>query len=224
MERIILFAKAPRRGEVKTRLAPPLSHDQALALYRAMLADQAAFVASLLGPAREGELCVAGVWPDGENLATAGLRRTDQGEGDLGARMGRAIGRALEDGAARVAIVGADAPTLPAGRVEEAFAALADGADVAITPAEDGGYVLVAASRPCATIFEGVAWGTADVLTATLARAAAAGARLAETEPWYDVDRAEDLSRLAIDLARDPARAPETRRALALYAGKDRVL
>ena len=224
MERIVLFAKTPRRGEVKTRLAPPMTDDQALALHRAMLEDQAAFVASLLRPGREGELCLAGAWPEGDELTTAGLTRTDQGDGDLGARMGRAIGRALAEGAARVAIVGADAPTLPADRVEQAFAALAHGADAAVTPAGDGGYVLVAVSRPCPAIFEGIPWGSADVLSATRSRAVASGVRLAETEPWYDVDRPEDLARLAIDLAREPARAPATHRALLLYGGKDRVL
>src|SRR5262245_11531893 len=131
MERLILFAKSPRLHEVKTRLAPRLSPEQALLLHEAMLDDQVRFVNSLSGDGRSCEVCLD----------------DRQGDGDLGERMNRALVRALEGGALRAAILGADAPTVPRSLVDEAFVLLR-GADGVIVPARDGGYVLVGASRP----------------------------------------------------------------------------
>ena len=155
MERLILFAKTPRLHEVKTRLVPRLTPEQALALHEAMLADQAAFLTTLVRPGRTCEVCLD----------------AQQGEGDLGARMHRALSRAFSCGAKAAAIVGADAPTLPRALVEDAFARLSDGADAVVVPAHDGGYALVGASRPVPALFEGVPWGTPLVLDATRRRA-----------------------------------------------------
>ena len=205
---MILFAKTPRLHEVKTRLMPALTAAQALALHESMLADQSAFVRSLAGATRTCEVCLDAM----------------QGDGDLGARMERALGRALSSGAHRAAILGADAPTLPRALVEEAFELLARGADAAIVPATDGGYVLVGASRPVPALFRGVPWGTPSVLATTRERAREAGLVLLETSPWADVDVEADLSRLACELVADPSRAPATAAALSrlgLYAPQD---
>jgi rSAM/selenodomain-associated transferase 1 len=206
VERLILFAKTPRLHQVKTRLAPRLTPEQALALHEAMLADQIRFVRSLEGERRDGELCMDASPPS----VDSGLRESSQGEGDLGLRMHRALLRAFADGCGRAAILGADAPTLPQSRVEEAFALLRGGADAVIVPAEDGGYVFVGLSRPAPVLFESVPWGTASVLETTRRRAREAGLTLAETEAWPDVDVAADLPRLAAGLAADPLRAPAT--------------
>jgi rSAM/selenodomain-associated transferase 1 len=195
VERLILFAKTPRLHEVKTRLAPQLLPEQALGFHEAMLADQIRFLRSLESDGRDGELCV------GEE---------SQGEGDLGARMNRALLRAFAAGRAAAAIIGADAPTLPRAFVEEAFEALSGDADAVIVPADDGGYVLVGAKRPVPALFEGVPWGTPRVVATTRRIAREAGLKLAETASWPDVDVAADLPRLAADLAADPQRAPAT--------------
>ena len=211
MERLILFAKTPRLHEVKTRLVPRLTPEQALALHEAMLADQTAFLTTLVTPLRSCEVRLD----------------SQQGDGDLGARMHRALSRAFADGAAAAAILGADAPTLPRGLVEDAFALLSGGADAAIVPAHDGGYVLVGASHPVPALFDGIPWGTPLVVDATRRLAREAGLVLAETSPWSDVDLEDDLPRLARELAADPSRAPATAAILArlgLYASRNPVI
>ena len=199
MERLVLFAKTPRLHEVKTRLVPRLTPEQALALHRAMLADQTAFLTTLVTPGRTCEVCLD----------------AQQGDGDLGVRMERALASAFARGARAAAILGADAPTLPRALVEDAFARLSGGADAVVVPARDGGYALVGASHPVSALFDGVAWGTPSVLDATRRLARLSGLVLAETAPWSDVDVADDLPRLAREIAADPSRAPATASVLA---------
>ncbi len=194
MERLILFAKTPRLYEVKTRLAPRLTAEQALELHEAMLADQTQFLKSLASENRACEVCLD----------------TQQGDGDLGARLHRAFLRAFAEGTTAAAILGGDAPTLPRAFVEDAFAHLAGGADAVVIPAADGGYVLIGASRPVPALFVRVPWGTPAVLETTRRLAREAGYVLAETAPWSDVDVENDLPRLAGELAADPHRAPAT--------------
>jgi len=204
VERLILFSKAPRLHDVKTRLAARLNPEQALRLHEAMLHDQLRFLAQFLATGWEVEVCLD------QPFESAGLPLTLQGEGDLGARMGRALDRAFDAGASAAAILGADAPTLPRTLVEEALAFVRHGADAAIVPALDGGYVLVAAGRSVPELFRDVPWGTPAVVAATRRQAAENGLTLAETAPWPDVDVEGDLPRLAAELTADPSRAPET--------------
>jgi len=211
MERVILFAKTPRLHEVKTRLAPRLTAEQALLLHEAMLADQTLFLEALAGEGRSCEVRLD----------------AEQGDGDLGARMQRALDGAFASGAAAAAILGADAPTLPRTLVEDAFALLAHGADAVVIPAIDGGYVLVGASHPVPALFDRIPWGTSLVRDATRRAAHEAGLVLAETAPWSDVDVESDLHRLARELAADPLRAPRTASVLTrlgLYSPRNPML
>jgi rSAM/selenodomain-associated transferase 1 len=229
MERLILFAKTPRLHRVKTRLAPRLTPQQALLLHEAMLEDQLRFVRRLASNTRTGEVCLDRPWSPRGALqeAAAELPRTEQGAGDLGERMIRALARAFAEGAGRAAILGADAPTIPRALVDEAFALLARGSDAVVIPAEDGGYVLVGASHPVPALFEEVPWGTPSVLETTRRLAREAGLVLAETAPWPDVDVESDLPRLAAGLAADPSRAPATALVVArlgLYAPRNPVV
>ena len=114
-------------------------------------------------------------------------------------------------------LIGSDLPTLPSSHLSAAFEALEAGADLVLGPADDGGYYLIGMSRPTPAVFEGIAWGSARVLQATRAAAAAPGLRVHEIAPWYDVDTAEDLARVAS--GREPA--PHTRRWLAQSAGPE---
>jgi rSAM/selenodomain-associated transferase 1 len=199
VEHLILFAKTGRLHEVKTRLAPRLNPEQVLLLHEAMLDDQMRFVESLSGAERSFEVCLD----------------TQQGDGDLGERMNRALDRAFASGSRRAVILGADAPTLPGSIVENAFELLGTGADAVIIPAHDGGYVLVGASHPVPALFKGIPWGTPSVADATRRLALAAGLVLAETAPWFDVDVASDLLLLARELAENSSRAPRTASCLA---------
>jgi rSAM/selenodomain-associated transferase 1 len=208
MERLILFAKRPRAGEVKTRFVPPLTAGQALALYRAFLEDQISFLRQL-GEDRDIELCSDQPW--GEELP--GISHQEQGAGDLGDRMSRAFDRSSAGGATATIIIGADCPTLPAAHVRRAFELLENEAEAVLTPAEDGGYVLVGLSRPRPELFHAIPWGTADVLGMTRSRAQQHGIALLETEGWYDVDDIGGIRRLRSDLS-ITSRAPATLRAL----------
>lgn len=213
--RLVLFARSPRPGRVKTRLVPPLTPAEALALHLAFVEDQLRF---LLGFRKDGAGVALSV--DGPFRAAGELARLlpavaleEQGPGDLGERMLRSVQRSAGRGARATVLVAADAPTLPADRLRASLAALDRGAHAALSPAEDGGYVLLAMREPHGALFRDIPWGEARVLEATRVRAREAALRLAETPPWYDVDDGPSLWRLLGDpeLRR---RAPATARAL----------
>jgi rSAM/selenodomain-associated transferase 1 len=220
MPSLVLFAKRPVLGRVKTRLVPPLMPHQALELYEAFLRDQLSFLTSFRSSGWTVEACLDGPWTPGGALtgAAEGIRVTAQGPGDLGDRMLRAFARVTGTAPEPTVIIGADAPTLPRERVTTALRILEeDGEAVVVSPAEDGGYVLIGMTSPRPEVFADVPWGGAEVMERTREGAAAGGVRLTETAPWYDVDDARDLRRLLDDLraARPEAdRAPATLRCL----------
>jgi glycosyltransferase A (GT-A) superfamily protein (DUF2064 family) len=129
----------------------------------------------------------------------------------------RAVERSAAGGAGATVIIGADTPTLPAQQVLDAFSALEGGANVVVSPAADGGYVLIGLDRPRPELFRAIAWGGARVAATTLARASALGLDVAELAGWYDVDELDDLRRLGRELALGAraARAPRTAALLA---------
>jgi rSAM/selenodomain-associated transferase 1 len=212
MERLILFAKRPRLGAVKTRLVPPLSEEQALALHRAFIEDQVTFLRSL-GGSRMVELCCDEPWKN----RPAEIGFSEQGHGDLGDRMFRAFERSRSRGATATIIIGADCPTLPSAHVVQAFSHLEAGLDAVVTPAEDGGYVLIGLRKPRAELFNDLPWGTSRILELTRARADEHGIELAMTDIWYDVDDINGIRRLERDPS-TPARAPATARCLGSLA------
>lgn len=204
---LLLFARVPRAGAVKTRLAARLGEDGALRLYRAFLEDAGRAYAR---PARwESVLCGD---PDGRDAAFDDAfprpwRRASQASGDLGRRLAAAFEEAFDSGAPAAAAVGADHPALPAARLVELFDALAAGASASLIPADDGGYCAIGLTAGVSPrlVFDAIAWSTDGVLEATVARLAAAGVAHRVLAPAYDVDRPEDLDRLGRDLSgRDP--------------------
>jgi len=205
--RLILFAKRPRLGCVKTRLVPPLTPEQALSLYRAFLIDQLALL-RLLANDYTVEVSVDDAWePDAQFVSELdGLTITEQGGGDLGRRLTRAFRRSRESGSGSTVVIGVDSPTLPAQWLRQAFEVLAAGAAAVISPAEDGGYVLLGLNDPIPALFRDVPWGSSRVFEITRRRAAETGLDLAQLEPWYDVDDIVGLDRLRTELA-DPKAA-----------------
>lgn len=194
--RIVIFAKAPVAGRVKTRLIPALGEAGAARLAAAMLRDtvEQAVAAGLGVP----ELCAAPA-PNASGwagLLPGGVEVSDQGEGDLGARLMRAAARVI-GGGLPVLLIGTDCPDLTAGRLREAAAMLATH-DAVITPAHDGGYVLLGLARYDPSLFEGIAWSTDSVARDTIARVEALGWSLHVGDSLRDVDEPADLDAVVI--------------------------
>ena len=193
----MVFAKAPAPGRVKTRLIPALGANGAAQLQRQLIARtlRTAIAAGLGTP----ELWCA---PDPHAPFFAACAKEQdvslraQGDGDLGARMARALESALALGASGL-LIGCDCPVLTPEYLRTAAAALAAGDDAVFGPAEDGGYVLIGvARRPAAGLFEDIAWGTATVMQETRRWLARGNWRWRELAPLWDVDRPEDLPRV----------------------------
>jgi rSAM/selenodomain-associated transferase 1 len=215
MATLIIFARAPVAGQVKTRLARTVGEAAALALYEAFLEDVAQMTQGL-GARRV--LAVAGELDHAAITRLAKSQRLTvepQGDGDLGARMAAAIERHVAHGP--VVIIGSDAPTVPRASLHRALDALVD-RDVVIGPAADGGYWLIGVRLALPGLFTHIAWSTPSVLPETLARL---GERAHLILPeHYDVDDAADLARLRSELSTLPATvAPATRRVLAALPG-----
>jgi len=215
MRRLLLFAKRPRPGKVKTRLTPPLSSTQATSLYRGFVTDLLSLLRDCAGEYR------AEVWWDGPaddpSLAgfdVSGLVIREQSAGDLGCRLENAFGEAEVP----TVVLGADSPTIGRAPIDRAFAGLSELRPVALQPSVDGGYVLLGLWRPRVELFRGIPWGESAVCETTLRLAEEHGLRVEMYPPGYDVDDADGLRRLEAELA-DPqiaARAPATFRALRL--------
>jgi rSAM/selenodomain-associated transferase 1 len=192
--RIVIFAKAPLPGRVKTRLIPALGEAGAAQLAARML-DRALqqALAAAVGPV---ELCMspAPVAPDwGEIPLPPGIETSDQGEGDLGARMARAAQRALARGGA-VLLTGTDCPDLSAERLRVAAARLA-GHDAVLHRAEDGGYPLLGLRVFDTRLFDDMPWSTPAVAALTLERIAALGWTVWVGDTLRDIDEPADLLR-----------------------------
>lgn len=204
---IIVFARAPFPGAVKTRLIPLLGAQGAAELH-ARLARQTLSTARAAA-FRRIELHGSPGIDDpffrscAENFAVA-LRA--QAGGDLGARMFAAFESALAVHS-RVLLVGSDCPALTAEHLSKADHSLRDGADAVLVPCEDGGYALIGLRRADARLFEGIAWGTGAVMADTRSRLKELGWNWRELETLWDVDRPEDYARLVASGLLDDRRA-----------------
>jgi hypothetical protein len=216
MKTVLMFAKAPEPGRVKTRLARSIGDDAAAALHDAFLRDLCADLARALGDSARRVLLYAG---DPEHPAFVFAREHGwllhpQPSGDLGDRLTEASRWAFEDeGAERVAMIGSDAPTLSARHLQAAWAALdtdggGGGHDVSLVPSGDGGYVLLATRAHRPELYGHGVWSSHRTLGATLQAADDASVRLFDF--WYDVDVIEDLEllrdHLVLHLARPGGR------------------
>ncbi len=203
---LVVMARYPEPGRVKTRLAATIGPAAAAGVYRAFLAD----LRDRLGADPRWKL----LWafeprdsPFGAEIAR-GAPAFAQPEGDLGGRMSGAITEALRRGYQAVVLVGSDMPHLGPETVAEAFDKLARGAKLVLGPAEDGGYFLVGA-RSVPPIFESIEWGGSGVLVATLERARAAGFAPELLAAGFDVDTAADLERLGGEISAGRVRGLE---------------
>lgn len=211
---VSLFAKAPVPGQVKTRLIPLLGAEEA-ARFHAQCVRRALATAleADVGPV---EVCTPDI--DAPFFHEIGAERNvslaDQGGGDLGERMHRALARGLQWHAAMI-LIGADCPALESRDLRDAVQALRDAPDAVsehgtkhaspydtvFAPAEDGGYVLIGARRSDPTLFANIRWSTDEVMSRTRANLGALGWRSKELRTLWDVDRPEDYLRLQGDAA-----------------------
>lgn len=206
---LLIFAKMPQPGEVKTRLTPTLTPEEAARLYDAFLHDALnqynqlpADVRLYLAPPRPAE-GLDGI-PDRVSI------HTQQGEG-LGPRMRRAFEEARSDGYDRAVLIGTDHPTLPTSFVQRAFMELGKGGGISIGPTSDGGFYLLGMSGAYPQLFTGMTYSHEDVFRETLDRAGDTAADVTVLPRWYDVDTPEALEQLIVDLKTTENVAPRTR-------------
>ena len=215
---LVIMAKAPRPGAVKTRLAPSLSPAAVTAFYGCLLDDTLALARSL------SDVEVAMMCPDSDVNELAQLTGSDV---SIVAQKGEGLAAGLtsvfahfapdrqrqdhqrEDHQRRIIAFNSDSPHLPRSVLEGAFETLA-AHDVVVGPTQDGGYYLVGAKASHPTLFARDGMGTSSALERLLSRARALDLSVGFADPFYDIDVADDVTRLAAELRQAPARAPRT--------------
>ena len=191
-----LILKAPRVGEVKTRLARSIGAERAARIYRALVEHQLAQIPT------NWRTVIHFAPSDAEAEMRTWLERfplnppdfVPQPNGDLGSRLISAMNHGFASGADFVFFLGGDCPGLTCSYLEEAEAALVE-TDMIIASARDGGYVLLGLRKPMASIFEGIQWSSETVFAATLRIAIAAGLSFRCLQPLEDVDDLESYAR-----------------------------
>ena len=225
---LTVFAKNPVPNQVKTRLIPPLSPEQAATLYTAFLTDWCQTLAELT----DVDIVIAYTPPEAQSDLQALIGDNavyiPQVGDDLGERLVSATQWAAAHDYTKILIVGSDSPTLPISYISEAIRLL-DARDIVIGPSVDGGYYLIGFSVETLAstiphVFADIAWSTAAVFQQTVTRVREAKVTLGLLPPWYDIDTPEDLVFLhahiaAMRLAGDTRQAVRTEALLAeLYS------
>jgi rSAM/selenodomain-associated transferase 1 len=203
MRSLAIVAKQPAPGQTKTRLCPPLSGEEAAALYACFLADTLDIMRQAPAAQRTIAYLPTAAGDYFRQLAPDMTLVTQRGEG-LGERLDNLLTDVLASGATHAVVMDSDSPTLPPHYVAQAFAALDEGADVVLGPCLDGGYYLIGMKRPHPRLLREVTMSTPDVLRDTLAIAEGLGVRVTLLPAWYDVDTIAELQALQAELAKVP--------------------
>src|ERR1700688_2453482 len=207
---LVIMAKAPRPGAVKTRLTTSLSTEAVTAFYCCLLEDTLALARSLkLTDVEVAIMCPASDVNELAQLAGNEASIVAQNGEGLAAGLTSVFAHFAEDHQRRVIAFNSDSPHLPRSVLEDAFETLA-AEDVVVGPTHDGGYYLVGAKASHPTLFAGDGMGTSSALERLLARARALELSVGFADPFYDTDVADHLTRLAAELRLAPARAPRT--------------
>lgn len=205
---LIIFAKAPIPGQVKTRLCPPLTPDEAATLHGSFVLDMLertkTAVATLRLPMDRFLACA----PAASHVffkimeERQGVRLMDQVGEDLGARMANVFTAMFARGYKQVLIVGTDVPSLPLTHYQQALSLLANH-NVVLGPAQDGGYYLIGLTGVVPELFVDIPWSTDHVLTLTKQKADQLGLKTALLPEWRDIDTIDDLQALIDENSRD---------------------
>ena len=201
------MAKAPRIGDVKTRLVPPLDPVQAAGLNICFLRDLTTLIADLVHPIPacqvDGFVAYTPVGSEEmfDGLLPSGFGLLAQRGGNLGERLFHAAHDFLNAGYGAMCLINSDSPTLPKAVLEQAVKALQlPGDRVVLGPADDGGYYLIGLKKAHPQLFADIEWSTEKVLAQTLERAAQVNLEVVSLPLWYDVDDGSSLERLRTEL------------------------
>ena len=196
---LLVVAKQPAPGQTKTRLCPPLTHDQAAELYDCFLRDTLSIMRAV-----PDVRCVIGYLPEDAQgyfrQLAPDMELSPQRGASLGERLDYLLTEALHGGSRRAVIMDSDSPTLPAAYLRQAFDDLTD-ADVVLGPTHDGGYYLIGVKQPQPRLLRKVQMSTPRVLADTLVLAEASGLTVSLLPTWYDVDTIEELHQLDGEIA-----------------------
>lgn len=192
---LIIFARVPEAGKVKTRLAAAVGDEAACEIYRGFTDVT---VRRFSGRGYDTRIDYSPSGRAGKDYFSrryAGVANVPQRGGDLGARMHNAFVAAFKEGYESVCIIGTDSPDLPAGYVSRGFRLL-EKRDAVFGPSEDGGYYLIGLSKPAPTLFKKMEWSCATVMEETVRRARDLKMSFSTLPVWKDVDCAEDFAEL----------------------------
>ena len=217
-EALVIFAKAPLAGQVKTRLIGMLTAEEAAALYVCFLRDTFALMEAVQEE-RETLSLVLCYTPATELEAFEaaeidGCLMLAQRGNNLGERLQNCLVDLFELGFAAVVIIGADSPSLPAEFLSEAFERLQIPVQVVIGPAKDGGFYLAGMNAPHTSLFDHLAWDTEDTFSQIQQRAVEMNTKLSLLPEWYDIDTIADLQQLQAEIADGKAELKATSRYL----------
>lgn len=191
---LVIVAKAPVPGEVKTRLIPHFSPEEAADLYRCFLQDRIKEIGKLKGIDLAVAFTPADAGDTFASISSNGFKLFAQKGEDLGQRLNNVFLAKFGQGYDAVSVIDSDTPDLPVSIVKQSFQSLiSDRVDAVFGPCDDGGYYLVGMRRPHPELFQDIPWSTPAVLTITLERAAKLGIRTKLLPGWNDLDTFEDL-------------------------------
>lgn len=210
---LLIFAKQPLPGKVKTRLSPPLSLQTAADIYHCMLSDTLAKIADLPGVESFLFFEPSSGAADFFRKGFPGIKTFPQVGEDLGERLKKAFETVFALGFESAAAIGTDSPDLPLSHLQEPFRLLdEEDADVVFGPAADGGYYLVALGSFCPGLFRDIPWSTNLVLEKSMEAATSLGLKMECLPVWHDMDTVDDLKRFLA--SGNPEYAPRTLRFL----------
>jgi len=195
---LIIFAREPVPGKVKTRLAADIGDDSAADIYTAMLGD----IINHSNTLKDVRILIFWALESVEFPIISGTEHIEmyrQNGSDLGERMANAFATAFSFGIKVCCIIGSDSPDLPVKFITQAFANLErDNTDIVYGPTEDGGYYLLGIKQPWQRLFENIPWSSPTVLDTTCARIDELKLHATVLPTWYDIDTIADLQKLAV--------------------------
>ena len=195
---LIIFAKEPQKGKVKTRLQSFLSQSQCLDLYKAFLKDTIDLAKKV--KCQKRILAYASRKnPQYLRSIAKSFELYRQNGRNLGDKMHNAFKFANKNKADKTVIIGSDSPNLPIGLIKDAFTNL-NKSDLVLGPSIDGGYYLIGLKKPLRKLFRDVKWSSENVLDKTIKNARDANKKVALLKVWYDIDDKESLVHLINDI------------------------